>query len=138
MPRENVITIALGNVARLPFLIQARRPFLRPKKILILKPCCVSQVLLATPLLNLRSMRSWSDEEDKFVSFDESIEMERAYLTQMIDAVASRDPEYARTTIRGLMKLPVAAEMAMRVTAVGEIPIIPLPLSRWDSRNSQE
>jgi len=94
--------------------------------------------LLAMPLMNLHSMRDWDDEEDESVSFDESIEMERAYLTQMIDAVASRDPDYARTTIRRLMKLPVEAETAMRETAVGDTPIIPLSLSRWVSENPQD
>jgi len=91
--------------------------------------------LLAMPLLNLRSLRVWDDDES--MSFDESIEMERAYLTQMIDAVASRNPDYARTTTRGLMKLPAAAETAMRETVVGETPIIPISLSRWASEKSQ-
>ncbi len=51
MPRETIFTAAAARLARLPFWLFARRPFTPPKKALILKPCCVSQVMLATPLL---------------------------------------------------------------------------------------
>ena len=51
MPRETILTVAIARLARLPFWLFARRPFTPPKKALILKPCCVSQVMLATPLL---------------------------------------------------------------------------------------
>lgn len=52
MPRENLITTAIARLARIPFWAAAsRRPMAAPGKALILKPCCLSQVMLATPLL---------------------------------------------------------------------------------------
>ncbi|MFQ5436626.1 MAG: glycosyltransferase family 9 protein, partial [Anaerolineae bacterium] len=51
MPRETILTAALARLARLPFLFAARQPVTPPRKALILKPCCVSQAMLTTPLL---------------------------------------------------------------------------------------
>ena len=51
MLRDNLLTVALANVASLPFRLTPRRPVEAPKKALILKPCCMSQVMLATPLV---------------------------------------------------------------------------------------
>ncbi len=51
MPRETILTAAAARLVRLPFWLFARRPFTPPKKALILKPCCVSQAMLTTPLL---------------------------------------------------------------------------------------
>ncbi|MCA9977695.1 MAG: glycosyltransferase family 9 protein [Anaerolineales bacterium] len=55
MLQDTPVTAALARLLRLPFWLFARRPFTTPKKILILKPCCVSQVMLATPLLAVLS-----------------------------------------------------------------------------------
>lgn len=51
----NVFTIAAANLAGIPFRLFSRRPFEAPAKVLILKPCCLSQVMLATPLLAVLS-----------------------------------------------------------------------------------
>ncbi|MCP4423125.1 MAG: glycosyltransferase family 9 protein [Chloroflexi bacterium] len=51
MPRETILTAAAARLARLPFWLFARRAFTQPQKALILKPCCVSQAMLTTPLL---------------------------------------------------------------------------------------
>ncbi|HEX6384457.1 MAG TPA: glycosyltransferase family 9 protein [Anaerolineae bacterium] len=51
MPRENVLTTTAARLARIPFWLLARRPFVPPQKALILQPCCLSQVMLTTPLL---------------------------------------------------------------------------------------
>jgi lipopolysaccharide heptosyltransferase II len=51
MPHENILTVAAARLARVPFWLLARRPFTPPQKALILRPCCLSQVMLATPLL---------------------------------------------------------------------------------------
>ena len=51
MPRETILMTGLARIARIPFRLQQRRPFTPPKKALILKNCCISQVMLATPLL---------------------------------------------------------------------------------------
>lgn len=51
MPRDNYLTSAAALIAGIPFRLRPRPPFQPPRKILILKPCCLSQVMLATPLL---------------------------------------------------------------------------------------
>jgi ADP-heptose:LPS heptosyltransferase len=51
VPGESLLTVTAARLASIPFRIFARRPFTTPHKVLILKPCCMSQVMLATPLL---------------------------------------------------------------------------------------
>src|SRR5688572_29058839 len=51
MMRENALTVALAQLAGIPFRLRRRRAFIPPEKVLILKPCCLSQVMLTTPLL---------------------------------------------------------------------------------------
>jgi ADP-heptose:LPS heptosyltransferase len=55
MPKETGLTAAVARAARIPFWLFARQSFTRPKKALILKPCCVSHVMLATALLSVLS-----------------------------------------------------------------------------------
>ncbi len=51
MPRENLFTLAATRMARIPFALFADKSFKPPQKVLILQTCCLSQVMLATPLL---------------------------------------------------------------------------------------
>lgn len=51
MPRENVLTVTAAQLASIPFRLRRRGVFIPPEKVLILKPCCLSQVMLTTPLL---------------------------------------------------------------------------------------
>lgn len=51
MPRETFITAVAAQLARIPMSLRRRRPFHTPHKALILQPCCLSQVMLATPLV---------------------------------------------------------------------------------------
>lgn len=51
MPRDNWLTVAAARTARIPFWFLSRRPFTPPQKAVILQPCCVSQIMLTTPLL---------------------------------------------------------------------------------------
>lgn len=51
MPRENLLTLAAVRLARIPFALFAHKGFDPPQKVLIIHPCCLSQVMLATPLL---------------------------------------------------------------------------------------
>ncbi len=55
MKGEGFLTVAAANLARIPFRLKSRRPFTEPYKVLMLKPCCISQVMLATPLLKALS-----------------------------------------------------------------------------------
>ena len=51
MARDTVWTAAAARLLSLPFRLRRARPFTPPQRVLILKPCCLSQVLLTTPLL---------------------------------------------------------------------------------------
>lgn len=51
MASENLLTVTLARLARVPFALRTPQPFTPPRKALILLPCCLSQVMLATPLL---------------------------------------------------------------------------------------
>ncbi len=51
MPRENIVTLAATRMARIPFALFADESFRTPEKVLVLQTCCLSQVMLATPLL---------------------------------------------------------------------------------------
>ncbi len=55
MSRETSLTAVAAWLAHLPFRIWGKRSFTTPKKVLILKPCCLSQVMLATPLIAVLS-----------------------------------------------------------------------------------
>ena len=54
MLQETVLTATIARLLSIPFRF-ARRPFIPPTKALILHPCCLSQVMLATPLLSVLS-----------------------------------------------------------------------------------
>ncbi len=55
MKEEGFLTVAAANLARVLFKFRRRRLFDEPHKVLILKPCCISQVMLSTPLLKVLS-----------------------------------------------------------------------------------
>ncbi|GMQ79391.1 MAG: lipopolysaccharide heptosyltransferase II [Anaerolineae bacterium] len=55
MQGENFVTVAAANLARIPFWLKGSQRFTEPSKVLILKPCCISQVMMATPLLTALS-----------------------------------------------------------------------------------
>jgi lipopolysaccharide heptosyltransferase II len=49
--RDSAWTAAAARLLGLPFRLRRAQPFSPPQRVLILKPCCLSQVLLTTPLL---------------------------------------------------------------------------------------
>lgn len=51
MGHDNFLNIAAARTLHLPFQLFARRPFTPPQKAILLQPCCLSQVMLTTPLL---------------------------------------------------------------------------------------
>ncbi|MFQ5398457.1 MAG: glycosyltransferase family 9 protein [Anaerolineae bacterium] len=51
MPRETAVLAVLARLARIPIALRPAAPFVRPRKVLILKPDSLSQVMLTTPLL---------------------------------------------------------------------------------------
>lgn len=68
MMRESVLTTAVARIAGIPFRLFARKPFVPPQKALILHPCCLSQVMFATPLLAALSQAYPSTRFDWAVS----------------------------------------------------------------------
>lgn len=51
MAQDSIVMQIAARMARVPFALFARRPYVPPQKALILHPCCLSHVMLATPLL---------------------------------------------------------------------------------------
>ena len=86
--------------------------------------------LLAEPLSNLRAPRSWQEGD---LTAEDFIAHERRLIDARVAAIVARDPDRARATAKTLGQLPPEAEAAMRVTPVGEIPEIPLPLATTNS-----
>jgi len=82
---------------------------------------------LAQPLLNLRNLRTWQDDEK---DTPESLtELEMMHFNSLVDAIASRDPNTARKQVHLLMALPPVAIEVMKQTSVGEQPQIPITTS---------
>jgi GntR family transcriptional repressor for pyruvate dehydrogenase complex len=79
--------------------------------------------IVYTAVLQLRNVRSWQDEE---ATLEDVMGNEEAYMRMAVDAIASRDPDKARETIRRLMQLPREAEVIMKETPIGDVPIIPV------------
>jgi len=83
---------------------------------------------LAQPLLNLRNLRTWQNDES---DTPESLtELEMIHVNGLVDAIATRDPDTARKQARLLMDLPPVAIEAMKQTPIGEQPQIPFTLSK--------
>ena len=83
---------------------------------------------LAQPLLNLRNLRTWQNDEN---DTPESLtELEMIHVNGLVDAISSRDPDTARNQVRLLMSLPPVAIEAMKQTPIGERPQIPYTLSK--------
>lgn len=81
---------------------------------------------LAQPLLKLRNLRSWREEDEG--TPETTTQREASYFNQLMEVIAAGDPAQARATTTRLMRLPPEAIEAMRQTPIGEIPIIPVGL----------
>ncbi|RPI58752.1 MAG: FadR family transcriptional regulator, partial [Chloroflexi bacterium] len=72
---------------------------------------------LGPALLRLRGLRNWvAEDEDPAQAADAAIRAETAYLQAIVEAVARRDAEGARSTMVHLLRLPSEAVDAMRRT----------------------
>jgi heptosyltransferase II len=87
MAYDTWLTIAASRVARIPFWLLSRRPFTPPRKAVILQPCCLSQVMLTTPLLAALS-NAYPDTRFDWVVGDwsRSAIVGNPRLTELIDA----------------------------------------------------
>jgi len=83
---------------------------------------------LAQPLLNLRNLRTW--QNDEYDTPESLTEIEMNYFNGLVDAIASRDPDLARKHVHLLMGLPPVAIETMKQTPIGEQPQIPFTLSK--------
>ena len=87
---------------------------------------------LAEPLLALRNLRHWADD-DPLEPPHRLAKLEVMYYQGLLDAIASRDPAQARAKAQMLMALPPEAVQAMKETPVGEQPQIPISImSLWE------
>lgn len=77
---------------------------------------------LAFPLLQLRNLRQWA--EDDRMTPEEFTKMETAYVDNLLNLVKNRDPQQAREMTTKAMRLPPGAIEAMKKAAVGEITIL--------------
>ena len=81
--------------------------------------------LLARPLMKLRGLRSWQDDD---YSFEESVANEEAILEMLLKLIETRDPDHVRRELRQQMRLPDEAVKSMQEAPVGETVVIPLQL----------
>lgn len=82
--------------------------------------------VLAQPLMRLRNLRNWRDEETDTPEI--WIAREAETFNTLVEALNGRDAARARTIAAKISDLPEAAIQAMRDTPVGEIPQIPVGL----------
>ena len=81
-------------------------------------------MILAQPLLRLRTFRSWQGGE---LSPSEQLDGEIAYFRTIFEAISSGDPQRVRETMQHFMELPPEAVRVMQATPIGEVPVIPIP-----------
>ncbi len=67
-------------------------------------------------LVSLRRPREWLG-----ISAAMTLEMDRAFLGELLTILETRDPDAARKRVQKLMKLPREAVAAMKATPIGEI-----------------
>lgn len=77
---------------------------------------------LALPLLQLRNMREWDDNNE--LTAKDYIQSEQHYIGTMLDLIKGRNPNNARKLSRQTMNLPPEAIREMKKTPVGEMAII--------------
>ncbi len=103
MPQENWLTVAVARTVRIPFWLLSRRPFTPPQKAVILQPCCVSQVMLTTPLLAALSNAYPQTRFDWVVSaWARPAIIGNPRLTELIDAGSDNLKAAGWTAIRQL------------------------------------
>jgi len=83
--------------------------------------------ILAGPLLGLRNLRTWQDND---CTPEHYVTIESAFCFGLVEAVESGNPQEARQIAHQLMDLPAEAITAMQNTPVGEIVSIPIPLPK--------
>jgi len=83
-------------------------------------------IQIARPLLKLRNLNSWLDDDE--ISFEMVAEIERKSIEPIIKAVCSNNPSAARQAAEKALTLPPEAAESMKKTLIGEIVEIPLTL----------
>jgi len=72
-------------------------------------------------LASLRRYRDWVG-----LSAQDGLEMDRAFLDELLSILETRDPSQARVRVERLMNLPDEAIAAMKQTPIGDVPRIDL------------
>lgn len=74
---------------------------------------------LATPLLGLRNLRDWKENDE--LTKEDYVNLEKQILDKLIEIVKTKDSAIAREMARNIYKLPPEAITAMKNTPVGNI-----------------
>lgn len=91
--------------------------------------------LLAQPLYRLISLKSWESDEE---SVETSVERERTVLKSIVDAMRTRDPEFAAAeAVRCFNLFSQSAREAMRRTPIGDRAVLPDGLP-WPGEPSED
>ncbi len=102
--RDNFWTVLGARLASVPFRLFARRAFVPPKKALILKPCCISQVMLTTPLLAALSEAYPQAQFDWAISsWARTAVVANPRLRELIDTGRVGQPEQSRSDVKDLI-----------------------------------
>jgi GntR family transcriptional repressor for pyruvate dehydrogenase complex len=76
---------------------------------------------IGAQLAGLRRPRNWIG-----ISERDGLDLDRAFLDELLSILEARDPESARARVAQLMKLPPEAVAAMKRTPIGDVPRIDL------------
>lgn len=74
---------------------------------------------IGAQLVALRRPRDWVGLSER-----EGLDLDRAFLDELLSILETRDPERARERVAQLMKLPPEAIAAMKQTPIGDVPRI--------------
>jgi len=103
--RDNALTVTLARAASLPFRLRSRRAFVPPRRAIILKPCCLSQVLLATPLLAALSETYPNTQFDWAVSaYARPAIAANTRLSELVDSGSVGLPDSSWSDVRALVE----------------------------------
>jgi lipopolysaccharide heptosyltransferase II len=103
--RDSFWTVLGARIASVPFRLFSRRAFVPPQKALILKPCCISQVMLATPLLAALSETYPQAQFDWAVSsWARAAVATNPRLSELVDTGQVGLPGQSRADVRDLIE----------------------------------
>ena len=103
--QDSALISLAARLASVPFRLFGRRPFAPPRKALILKPCCLSQAMLTTPLLAALAEGYPQARFDWALhSYARPAVVTNARIAELIDAGRLGQPDSTREDVRLLVE----------------------------------